>query len=84
MAGRKRKVAERDYAGLIKSSEEKIAKLTEELKVERINLKNLKKDYAKYEAQKAEEQKQQELKEVTKMILESGKPISEIKEMFAK
>ena len=43
MAGRKRQVAEKDYDALIKASEEKIEKLTSEIKEERSTIKQLKK-----------------------------------------
>ena len=52
LVGRKKIAVEQDYDALIASSEEKIANLTEELKLEKTNLKQLRKDWESWEAEK--------------------------------
>ncbi|MBC5688220.1 hypothetical protein H8S37_04660 [Mediterraneibacter sp. NSJ-55] len=84
MAGRRKKVSEKDYDALIKSSEGKIAKLVEDTKAERLVLRQLKKDKAKYEAQKAAKAAEKEKEELVEMIVKSGKTIDEIKELLLK
>lgn len=79
MAGRRKKVAEKDYDALIKTSEEKIKKLTEDIKTERIHLKMLKKDKARYDEQMAEEAEIKKKAEIVQMIANSGKSMDEIK-----
>ena len=46
----RRKVEEKNYPELIQASEERIADLSSELKQEKANLKQLKKDQVRYEA----------------------------------
>lgn len=84
MAGRRRKVVAKDYDALIKASEAKIEKLTNDLSEERKNLKQLKKDRDCYETQKAEEAKAKQMEEVAKLIAESDKSIDEIKAFLTK
>ena len=71
--GRKKIAVEQDYDALIASSEEKIANLTEELKLEKTNLKQLRKDRESWEAEKKRLEEQKKLEEVTKLVIESGK-----------
>lgn len=84
MAGRKKQVPKKDYDALIKASEEKIEKLSSELKEERTTLKKLKKDKERFEAQLAEEEEQQKKEEIVRMIWESGKTLDEIKALLEK
>lgn len=81
--GRKKIAVEQDYDALIASSEEKIANLTEELKLEKTNLKQLRKDRESWEAEKKRLEEQKKLEEVTKLVIESGKSLDEIKEMLS-
>lgn len=55
MAGRRKIIPERNYDELIAKSEEKIEKLTQELKDEKAYCKKLKSDKKRFEEQKAEE-----------------------------
>lgn len=57
MARQRKVVQAKDYDLLIKESEEKIEKLTQNLKSEKVNLKSLKKSKELYEIQKEEEKK---------------------------
>lgn len=79
MAGKRKKVAEKDYESLINASKQKIAKLSEELKSEKKNLKQLEKDVVRYEKQKAIEEREREMSEIASMISDSGKSLDEIK-----
>lgn len=81
--GRKKIAVEQDYDALIASSEEKIANLTEELKLEKTNLKQLRKGRESWEAEKKRLEEQKKLEEVTKLVIESGKSLDEIKEMLS-
>ena len=83
MAGRRKKVVEKDYASLISASKQKITKLTEELKLEKKNLKQLEKDAVRYEDQKAIEEKEREMHEIAEMISDSDKSLDEIKAFLA-
>lgn len=84
MARRRKKVEEKNYNELIKSSEEKITKLTQELKEEKDVLKKLKKDKAIYDKMIEDQKKENEIREITTMIVESGKSLDEIKELLTK
>ena len=79
MAGKRKRVAEKDYESLINVSKQKIAKLSEELKTEKKNLKQLEKDAVRYEEQKAIEEREREMSEIASMISDSGKSLDEIK-----
>lgn len=83
MARTRKKVAAKDYDSLIKISEEKIEKLTTDLKEEKVNLKALLKAKNLYEFQLAEEKKQEEMEKLTEMIEKSGKSFEEIKSFLA-
>jgi len=84
MAGRKRQVAEKDYDALIKASEEKIEKLTSEIKEERSTIKQLKKDKARYEEQKAAEEAEKRKAEIVNLIDASGMSLDQIKALLKK
>lgn len=84
MAGRKRQVAEKDYDALIKASEEKIEKLTSEIKEERSTIKQLKKDKARYEEQKAAEEAEKRKAEIVNLIDASGMSLDQIKTLLKK
>ena len=79
MAGKRKKVAEKDYESLINASKQKIAKLSEELKSEKKNLKQLEKEAVRYEEQKAIEEREREMSEIAELISDSDKSLDEIK-----
>ena len=79
MAGKRKRVAEKDYESLINASKQKIAKLSEELKSEKKNLKQLEKDAVRYEEQKAIEERAREMSEIAELISGSDKSLDEIK-----
>lgn len=79
MAGKRKRVAEKDYESLINASKQKIAKLSEELKSEKKNLKQLEKDAVRYEEQKAIEEREREMSEIAELISGSDKSLDEIK-----
>lgn len=81
---RRKKVEEKNYDELIQASEERIAALSSELKEEKAALKKLKKDKVIYDKMVEEQKKEVEIKEITSMIVESGKSIDEIKELLLK
>lgn len=82
MAGKRKKVVAKNYDELIKTSEERIEKLTSDLKSERANLKQLKKDKIRYDEQVEAEKKEKELMEITEIIANSGKTVDEIKKLL--
>ena len=84
MAGKKRRVAEKDYDALIQASESKIEKWTNDIKEERKTLKQLKKDKERFEEQKAIEAAEKEKEEIVEMIAKSGKSLDEIKKLLTK
>ena len=84
MAGKRRKVVAKDYDALIKASEAKIEKLTNDLSEERKNLKQLKKDKVRYDEQKAAEEQAQKMKKIAEMISTSDKSLDEIKAFLEK
>ena len=57
----RRKVEEKNYPELIEAAEERIASLSAELKQEKANLKQLKKDQIRYDAMVEKQQKQAEI-----------------------
>ena len=79
MAGKRKRVAEKDYESLINASKQKIAKLSEELKTEKKNLKQLEKDAVRYEEQKAIEEREREMSKIAELISGSDKSLDEIK-----
>ena len=80
----RRKVAEKDYAMLISVSEAKIQKLTVDLKEEKANLKQLKKDQIVYDEMMEQKKKQDRLKKIAELIETSGKSIDEIEALLSK
>lgn len=83
MARQRKVVQAKDYDLLIKESEEKIEKLTQNLKSEKVNLKSLKKSKKLYEIQKEEEKKAEMMNKIAQLIAESGKSLEEIEEYFS-
>lgn len=81
---RRKKVEEKNYDELIKASEERIVALSSELKEEKASLKQLKKDKIVYDKMMEEKKKENEIKEITAMIIESGKSLDEIKQLLTK
>ncbi len=79
---RRKKVEAKDYDELIKVSEERIVSLTAELKTEKANLKQLKKDKSRYDEMVEKEKKENEIREVAALIAESGKSLDEIKNLL--
>ena len=78
----RRKVAAKDYDTLIQVSEEKIQKLTAELKEEKANLKKLKKDKIVFDEIREKEEKEARLKKIAELIETSGKSLNEIEAYF--
>lgn len=83
MARPKRKIVAKDYDSLIQNSQDKINKLTLDLKEERLKLKDLEKEKTAYEMQLEEERKQQELIEIAKLIQTSGKTFEDVKKFLS-
>lgn len=83
MARRKAVVEEKNYDELIKASEERISTLASDLKEEKANLKNLKKDKIRYDKMMEEKKKADEIREVTELIIASGKTPDEIKKLLS-
>lgn len=79
---RRKKVEAKNYDELIQGSEERIAALTADLKSEKANLKQLKKDKVIYDKMLEDEMKEKQIQEVAALIAESGKSIEEIKELL--
>lgn len=79
----RRKVVEQNYPELIAKSEERIEALSSELKQEKANLKQLKKDQIRYEAYAEKQRKQEEIQRAAELLISSGKSLEEI-EAFLK
>ncbi len=80
----RRKVVEKNYPELIKEAEEKIEVLSAELKQEKANLKQLKKDKIRYDAMVEKQKKQDEIQKAAELLVASGKSLEEIEEFLAK
>lgn len=80
----RKKLAEKDYVKLIKDSEEKIAKLTEDLKAEKANKKQLEKEKVAYDAMIEKQKRDEELKQIAEIVAESGKSLDEVKKLLSK
>ncbi len=80
---RRKKVEEKNYDELIQASEDRIATLSSELKAEKAVLKQLKKDKVIFDKMIEEQKKENEIKEITSMIVESGKSLDEIRELLS-
>lgn len=79
---RRKVVEEKNYDELIKASEDRIETLAVELKEEKANLKQLKKDKVYYDAMMEEKKKQEETKRIAEMIAASGKTFEEIETLL--
>ena len=78
---RRKKVEEKNYDELIQVSEERITTLTNDLKEEKANLKQLKKDKIRYDEMLEEKKKEDEIRKLSELIAESGKSIYDIKKI---
>ena len=74
---------EKNYPELIQAAEERIADLSSELKQEKANLKQLKKDQVRYEAMVEKQKKQAEVQKAAELLVASGKSLEEIEEFLA-
>lgn len=81
--GRRNKVVEKDYDTEIARIENDIAKLNDNIKSKKSELRQLKKDKIKYDEQKAAEKAESEKQAVVDMIERSGKSMEEIKEFLS-
>ena len=79
----RRKVEEKNYPELIEMAEERIESLSAELKQEKANLKQLKKDQIRYEAMVEKQNKQAELQKAAELLVASGKSLEEIEQFLA-
>ena len=79
----RRKVEEKNYPELIELAEERIEALSAELKQEKANLKQLKKDQVRYEAMVEKQKKQAEVQKAAELLVASGKSLEEIQEFLA-
>ncbi len=79
---RRKKVEEKNYDELIQVSEERITTLTNDLKEEKANLKQLKKDKIRYDEMLEEKKKEDEIRKLSELIAESGKSIDDIKKLL--
>ena len=79
----RRKVEEKNYPELIELAEERIEALSAELKQEKANLKQLKKDQVRYDAMDEKQKKQAEVQKAAEMLVASGKSLEEIEEFLA-
>ena len=79
----RRKVVERNYPELINETEEKIEALSAELKQEKANLKQLKKDKVRYDAMVEKQRKQDEIQKAAELLMASGKSMEEIEEFLS-
>ncbi|MCI9421505.1 hypothetical protein GN277_10420 [Lachnospiraceae bacterium WCA-9-b2] len=79
----RRKVEEKNYPELIEMAEERIEALSAELKQEKANLKQLKKDQVRYDAMVEKQRKQAEVQKAAELLVASGKSLEEIEEFLA-
>lgn len=79
----RRKVEEKNYPELIETAEERIESLSAELKQEKANLKQLKKDQIRYEAMVEKQKKEAEVQKAAELLVASGKSLEEIEEFLA-
>ena len=79
----RRKVEEKNYPEFIVAAEERIDALSSELKQEKANLKQLKKDKIRYDAMVEKQQKQAEIQKAAELLVASGKSLEEIEEFLA-
>ena len=76
-------VEEKNYPELIELAEERIEALSAELKQEKANLKQLKKDQVRYDAMVEKQKKQAEVQKAAEMLVASGKSLEEIEQFLA-
>lgn len=74
----------KDYDKLIKDSEQKILKLTEELKNEKLIKKKLEKEKISYEKMIQKRKDDEEIKQIANLIKSSGRTLDEVKELLSK
>lgn len=79
---RRKTVEEKNYDELIKASEDRIKTLTSDLKEEKVNLKNLKKEKVRYDEMIIKRKRDEEIQEATKLFIESGKTLEELKALL--
>lgn len=79
----RRKVVEKNYPELIQETEERIEALSAELKQEKANLKQLKKDKIRYDAMVEKQRKQDEIQKAAELLVASGKSLEEIEEFLS-
>lgn len=79
---RRKVVVEQNYPELILESEERIESLSAELKQEKANLKQLKKDQIRYEEYAEKQRKQEEIQKAAELLVASGKSLEEIEEFL--
>lgn len=79
----RRKVEDKNYPELIEMAEERIEALSAELKQEKANLKQLKKDQVRYDAMVEKQKKQAEVQKAAELLVASGKSLEEIEEFLA-
>ena len=82
MARVKQRIEAKNYEILIGKEKELLAQLEikeseirEDIKIHKVNLKKLEKDFEAYKIQKAEDEKKQKASEIVNAILESGKDL---------
>ena len=63
---------------------EKIEALSAELKQEKANLKQLKKDKIRYDAMVEKQKKQDEIQKAAELLVSSGKSLEEIEEFLSR
>lgn len=80
---RRKTVEEKNYNELIKESEDRIKTLTSDLKEEKVNLKNLKKEKVRYDELISKRKREEEIQEATKLFVESGKTLEELKKLLS-
>ena len=80
----RRKVVERNFPELIQEGEEKIEAMSAELKQEKANLKQLKKDKIRYDAMVEKQKKQDEIQKAAELLVSSGKSLEEIEEFLSR
>lgn len=91
MAGKRRKVVADNYDELIAKERKILEKLEADkiailgkIKSKKAEIKKLEKAKTTYDARIADEKRSQQMKEITEMVMNSGKTIDEIKEFLTK
>lgn len=81
---RRKVVEEKNYDELITELEKEISEMSSELKVKKASLKKLQKDKIRYDEMMEKKKKEEEIQEAAQLIVESGKSLSEIRELLKK